>query len=301
MNELPQFLRDLLASPPRSGDQGGGVHRWMFRVARHLHTHRSFDDSFALLRACVEDCGRTVPEQEIWDAIKHSQLVAWRPQHAAGADHESESGRRWPPVNAKWRATIIRDYACSVYDWWESSPVRYEDSGSHAEEILPVLFPNNPLVCIGWQKNAALTDHLSAFRGELGTLQFIVPSPMSKPTGSTQEGRASPRCLDNTAPRRFLVVEFDSSSEDDQASLLAYLTTRGPLVLVMFSGGKSLHAWFCCTTHPEERVQSFMSEAVKLGADPATWTPCQFVRMPDGTRDTGRQQTVLYFRPEAIR
>ena len=33
---LPQFVRDLLATVPRSGN---GVHRWLFRVARHLHAH----------------------------------------------------------------------------------------------------------------------------------------------------------------------------------------------------------------------------------------------------------------------
>jgi hypothetical protein len=33
---------------------------------------------------------------------------------------------------------------------------------------------------------------------------------------------------------------------------------------------------------------------VTLGADPATWTRSQFVRMPDGTRENGQRQTIFF-------
>ena len=52
---------------------------------------------------------------------------------------------------------------------------------------------------------------------------------------------------------------------------------------------------------PEERLHRFMRHAVTLGADHATWTRCQFVRMPDGTHDNGRRQTVYFFNPEVLR
>ena len=42
----------------------------------------------------------------------------------------------------------------------------------------------------------------------------------------------------------------------------------------------------------EDRLRRFMNYAVSLGADPATWTRSQFVRMPDGARDHGKRQTV---------
>jgi hypothetical protein len=46
-------------------------------------------------------------------------------------------------------------------------------------------------------------------------------------------------------------------------------------------------------------VGKFFRYAVSLGADRATWTRCQFVRMPDGARDNGSRQTVFYlnFKP----
>jgi hypothetical protein len=37
--------------------------------------------------------------------------------------------------------------------------------------------------------------------------------------------------------------------------------------------------------------------AVSLGTDPAPWVRSQFVRMPDGTRETGERQTVFFFDP----
>jgi hypothetical protein len=55
---------------------------------------------------------------------------------------------------------------------------------------------------------------------------------------------------------------------------------------------------------PDEKVARFFRYAVSLGADPATWTRSQFVRVPDGTRDNGRRQTVFFlnFKPlEATR
>jgi hypothetical protein len=60
MDELPRFVRDLIASFPQAGD---GVHRHLFRLARYLHALRSEPDIFALLRAASDVCGRKVSGQ----------------------------------------------------------------------------------------------------------------------------------------------------------------------------------------------------------------------------------------------
>ncbi len=123
---------------------------------------------------------------------------------------------------------------------------------------------------------------------------------MSARTGRTKDGRISARTLENTGPRRFLIVEQDGGTPDEQAGILLHLAKKAPLALAVFSGKKSIHGWFYCQGQPEERLKSFMQYAVSLGADPATWTRCQLVRMPDGTRDTGARQTIFYFNPEVI-
>ena len=102
-------------------------------------------------------------------------------------------------------------------------------------------------------------------------------------------------------PRRFLVIEQDAGTIDEQAAVLLHLAERAPLALAVHSGGKSVHGWFFCVGQPEEKLRSFMCYAVSLGADRATWTRSQFVRIPDGTRDNAQRQTVYFFSPEVLK
>jgi hypothetical protein len=292
---LPQFLRDVLSAPPRHGE---GVHSWLYRVSRQLHVHREAEQIFALLRAVLSDCGRQVPDLEIWNAIHNSEPVAWRPGDVGRAGRLGE--RTWPAVDLMLKARALES-GWSLYDLFECSPLRFGDGDSHAEEILPVLFPNNPLICVGVKKNRAITAPLNDIAGEFGSLQFIVPSPMSRLHGINQHGKESARCLDSTGPRKYLIVEFDYGTLDEQAALLAHLAQKGPLALVVFSGSKSLHGWFAVQARDEQFLRRWMVYAVKLGADPANFTRCQFARMPDGTRDNGRRQTTYFFNPEVLR
>ena len=124
---------------------------------------------------------------------------------------------------------------------------------------------------------------------------------MTAATGRNQNGEVSKRSLENTGERRFLVVEFDTGTMDEHAALLLNLAERAPLTLAVFSGSRSLHGWFYCAGVAEEKVLRFFRYAVSLGADRATWTRCQLVRMPDGLRDRNNRQVVYFFNPEVIR
>jgi hypothetical protein len=123
---------------------------------------------------------------------------------------------------------------------------------------------------------------------------------MTAATGTSQNGEESSRCLDNTGSRRFLVVEFDTGILEEHAAILLHLGRFAPLALAVFSGSKSLHGWFYCAGMAETVLLDFFRSAVALGADRATWTRCQLVRMPGGTRDNGKRQTVHFFNPEVI-
>lgn len=135
------------------------------------------------------------------------------------------------------------------------------------------------------------------FRGELHRAALIVPSPMSALTGKRKsDGTPSAHTLENTGPRRYLVTEFDSGTDDEQAALIWHLRQFAPLVLVTSSGGKSLHAWWTCKGISEDTALRFFRYAVTLGADPATWLRSQFVRLPQGYRaDKGTLQEALFF------
>lgn len=285
--ELPPFLRDMLAAPPRAGE---GVHIWMYRVACQLHAHLPATEIVTLLELKVAQCGRPVPRAEIEDAVKNSIPCAWRPSIAGRG---TPTLAKWPAVNKQQQEAVIRDNG-TLADLWELSFPRIDDNGQHTEAIIDQLFPGNPLLCCARSKSEFDTKRREDWRGQMSQLQLIVPSPMSAVTGLTKDGKESKHTLANTGPRRFLVCEFDTGSNDEQAGLLLHLAGYAPLICVVHSGSKSLHGWFLAAGWPDTKVEKFFRYAVGLGADPATWTPCQFVRMPDGRRDNGKQQTVFF-------
>jgi hypothetical protein len=163
--------------------------------------------------------------------------------------------------------------------------------------------------------------------------QFIVPSGMSAYLGKNQKDDLSARSLENTGPRRFLITEMDFSYfdrngniptvwhdtidhvakegrtvQDMSASILSVLSMTDEaldlslrLALVVFSGKKSLHGWWYCAHRTDAEIKPFFARAISLGADPATWTPCQWVRMPGGLRYIEDalpvRQEIFYFDP----
>jgi hypothetical protein len=290
-DQFPVFVQEMLTAPPHAGE---GVHNWLFRVARQLHAHLPAPEIVSLLESHIANCGRFVPQNEIVEAVKNSLGCAWQPGSQSQSIHAAP---KWPSVNQEQREAIIRDGAALV-DLWEASPVRFDDNDAHTEALIDALFPGNPLLCCGLSNSDFDTRSREQWRGQLSALQLIVPSPMTARSGLTQDGKQSRHALSITGQRRFLVVEFDQGDVDDHAALLWHLALKAPLAMVVHSGSKSLHGWFFCAGQPEERLRQVMRYCVSLGADRATWTRSQFVRMPDGTWDNGKRQVVFYFNPE---
>jgi hypothetical protein len=287
---LPQWCADIIANPPRSGE---GFHNWIFRAARALwKCGRQASDIREILENAAMTCGRRVSAREIADAVLHSHTGAF--QHAP-AQHQP-----WPVVNYEQREAVIAT-GFGLVDLWEISPVRFADNQPRTEQIVDPLFPGNPWLCVGLSKTDFKTRRREEVRGELSSLALIVPSPMVARTGHTQDGNESEHTLENTGTRRFLVIEQDGGTLDEQAAILLHLAEHAPLAVAVHSGNKSIHGWFYCVGQLEEKLRSFMRYAVSLGADPATWTRSQFVRIPDGTRDNGERQTVYFFNPEVVR
>src|SRR5262249_50879954 len=153
-------------------------------------------------------------------------------------------------LNAEQREAIITNNG-GLVDLWEISPVRFADNAPHTEQIIDVLFPDNPLLCCAKTTATARTAKREEWRGRLSESQLIVPNPMAALNGLNQSGEVSARCLENTGARQFLVVEFDTGTMDEHAALFLHLGERAPLALVVFSGSKSLHGWFYCAAAGE--------------------------------------------------
>ena len=296
--ELPPFLRDLLSAPPKHGE---GLHQWFFKLARQLHAHRDFESIVNLLAVASEGCGRNVPEREIREAVQSAKESAWKPSGASRAV-TTPAAPKWPACDPAARKTAIESAGYNLADLWHASPVPCTWDSTDAEFFADQLFPGNPLLCAGENMAKFKTAPREEFRGTLSEMALVVPSPMSALTGARKsDGKQSPHTLENTGPRRFLVIEFDHGTADEQAALHWHLREFAPLVCVVSSGGKSQHGWFNCEGIAEDITRRFMRYAVTLGADPATWTRSQFVRLPQGWRaDKEARQDVAYFDPSKL-
>jgi hypothetical protein len=260
---------NLPKSPP-AGE--GKTNTWVFRAALACVNAGLSDEEAAEM---IEDEINRDPEpNEIKRALQNARR---RGSHT--------SGPQWPLPNY----FLISQIAKAGPTVAEITNVELGEPKT--EEIIDALFPGNPLLCVGKSKRIFATRRREAWRGKLHHLSLIVPSPMSAVSGITQEGRLSAKSNDNTGPRRYLVVEFDKGTLDSMAARLWHLKERKPLKMVVHSGGKSLHGWFPCNGDMEE----FFRYAVSIGADNATWTRSQFVRMPDGQREPGCRQRVIFY------
>jgi len=288
MKTLPQFVRDLLAAVPKRGE---GLNLWLFRVARVLHPFRDQGEIVTLLEAAT--AGEPVRRGEIERAVARSKACAWVP-----GQRSSYVAPAWPKVDQDRRQAVITSGG-SLADLSEASPFRLTSNKIRTEEIIDALFPGDPLLCAGRSKSLFATRSRKEWRGKLSALAVIVPNPMTARRGLTQEGKQSAHALSITGPRRYLVIEQDKGSIDEQSAVLLHLAQFAPLVVVVHSGGKSIHGWFACQDESESTVRDFMNYAVTLGADHQLWTRSQFTRMPDGLRGSQRQR-VFFFNPSEL-
>lgn len=276
---------------------GTGVNNWVIRaVAQCKRAGLTAEGAADKVKSCEPTLYRRLKPDEISRAInKVYNTNASNAQRVPG-----QRVVKWPHVDVELQRQVL-----------ESSPVKSVADLTHhsdavpaehtADAIVDMLFPGNPLICVGGSAWEFATDHRENLRG-LDYATLIVPSPMKALEGMKADGSGlSAHTLDNTGERRFLVVEFDGIlNQDVQASLIWHLGQYKPLVCVCFSGNKSLHAWFWVEQHPEADVMQFFRYAVTLGADFATWTKSQLCRLPGGyNNDRQCKQDVYYFKPGA--
>lgn len=310
---LPGWLATMMASPPVAGS---GIHGWLFRVARQLHAHMAPEAVAAALTAATARCERRVTGREIRDAVNNSAAVAWKPGGAAAKPVGmrvvkcAESGRSegWPMADATAmhaRAADAGDEVAGLYDLAERSPV--ERLHWEADDWLAAMLPGAAWVCLAGDHPATARTKrgLEWSFGPASECGLMVPAPMLAAVGSRLDGQRSHRCLGNTGERRWVVVEWDKVDGnevplDEQAALHWHLRGAAEaagwpvLRLVVHSGGKSLHGWYGpLGAGDDEAGRELMGYAVALGADPATWTRCQLVRLPGGRRKNKQAGRVI--------
>ncbi len=320
--DLPAYTQQQLVSCPSAG---GGVHLWIYHVACLLRKAKfSPAAAIELVELATDACDRVVPRREIADAVASAgigdgeEMVTETERERSARARSRSIGKNYALIERIARA------GRGLAGLSKNNPVAPDDVAP--EEVLPLLFPGEALICCGRDKDKFQTQPLGSWLAtNLERVPFVVPSPMSAVTGLTRDGKPSQRCLDNTGPRRFLVIEFDFKEKtargedtpdapllkalakdgisvaDLGVALHAHLAEWGNLVMIVHSGGKSEHGWYYVVGQPPEKIDKFMAYAKSLGADPATAVPCQLVRMPGALREgTSTKQVVRFFEPERI-
>ena len=309
-----------LYSPPATG-----VHSWLFGRAVYLRRGgrdqlTALSDLSAHVATTTFRPGRAVSAREISDAVEaayRGALTSPPPSRSGNPSAAEPHVAAYDPVNG-WpsamhtaRAELKSARLASVLkaagnfeliDFWEKSPLRPPDNAAPLW-ALEHLFAPDDLLCVGrTSKDFGAKPLRDWSSSELATAQFIVPNPLRKPIGTTKRGIESSHSRDATGARRYLIFESDAGlTTDDQAKILDHLQTKthARLAAVVWSGGKSLHGWFRVGDTSAAMMHAWFRYAVSLGADPRLWFPEQFVRLPDGTRENGKRQSIIYLNPDA--
>lgn len=280
LDPMPAHLRDLLTAAPAAGERNV----WLFTVARNARHIASPAKVRTVLRRVAARWADRDFAPEIERAIRRAYELTEPP-----ASPRELAMPPWPSFNpAAWASR------CAGPILFGSEPLAFDP-----ERIIDTLFPGDPLLCLALDTRSALTQPRSRWRGLEAGHQFIVANPMSAAIGRTQDGGESGRCLDNAAKQKtYQVVEFDRGTLQEQAAVLSSLhSAAAPLVLVVWSGGKSLHGWFDVRGLSSYALRRFFRFAVFLGADASLWDACKLVRLPGGRRPDGRAQPILHFAP----
>jgi hypothetical protein len=258
--------------------------------------------------------GRLFQPGEVSRAIRKAFGTNWQGTDAKGS---SPAFKLPDQVNKTLQRQVIEaNRHATVEALRRANPHPCDDL--RPSEILPLLFPEDqragkdPLLCVSMEaKGESHTLPVSAHCHPLNQwhtnrASFLIPSAMTARTGKTQGGRASARSKENTGPRQHIIVECDGGeSHDEQAAILNHLAGQFPLVMIVDSGGKSLHGWFNVRGLSESEVEKFAAYAASLGADNTPLkNPSQLVRMPNGYRRVSGgvahdpiKQQVIYFNP----
>jgi hypothetical protein len=230
---------------------------------------------------------RPIKRSEVTRAIQKAYSSTFTPTNYVKPEKVS-----WQPNQTRRSTYKPQGKKYDAYQLWEESPWTPDD-GLTQTIVLKSLFPDSSrLICVGKSAFAFHTARLDQFK-DLSQCQFIVPCYMTKKTGITQDGKESMHCLDNCDERLYCVVDLDEPKSVDHPSIIKQLKRVFDLVMVLSSGGKSLHAWF---NVPSDEEKDFWDVAVPMGADAALMrNRSSFVRIPGGTRENGNKQSVLYF------
>jgi hypothetical protein len=297
-----------MLSPQNTPAEGQGLHLWILEQSRRLlTTGYSPEKVVELLVEATNQINRTTQdiEEEIRNAV--AGAIEFLEAHPDYIDASGNLARRkkwldpltWTGLDDSMVRKDRRKIKLEVNEKLKEKAIklgrRYtliRKEFNKGFNFIDLYAGVNFKICACKQMNVSRIKELNEwqFNPRSNNWQYIVPNHFKD---------ADARADYNVGQGRlFLVIEFDLDDLDSQWNLLSHLELSSGLhlAMVVFSGGRSLHGWFACFGLSEHKAVSFILKAKKLGADRTTYSPSQYVRMPNGW-NYGKQtrQEVLYF------
>lgn len=311
---LEKLLQKLLNFPPSGG---GGAHPALLGAANHAVRIGVPGGDYAVLMRHVIHGRREVTDAEIGGAYCRA-LTDYGDGSREGTPGGSSSHRpfRTVLVNDEQRQELLAERdrlisygkGVSAEDIMAASPVvPHADPVQQLRQVLD-LFGVNEYVymgeALGWKVQRA--SHWRGFsRIARKVVQpHIVPNPFTGAPAPKKGGDGTSFRGDLAVARfRHAVAEFDNLPLDDQ---LAYWSQVDlPIVALIHSGGKSIHAWIRVDDVNsiedwEQRVgvELYQRYLIPMGVDSACRNPSRLSRTPGHYRaDKGQIQQLLYLAP----
>ncbi len=310
LGEMPDYIKNFhytpdptisttyyaaLRSIPPSG--GGGCHAALLRIANYGRSEGVSRDQ--IVRDLLDHVHgtRRVPLTEIEAAVNK-------------AFESTFTQRRRPQIDGEklLQGILARGAGFTATDVWEASPIKIDwPAERDSFEVLTRLYDPAEHLFIGEACDAG-PDHIQTVSEWLRRFAHgnipphIIPNPLSGAQGFTKDGKPSYRCDSCVTRFAFGVLEFDQMSRQDQIQFFAGV--KLPVVALIDSGGKSIHAWVKIDAADEaewtERVEEKLFDILTaVGVDSTCKNESRLSRLPGRKRkETGNWQRLLYLAPE---
>jgi hypothetical protein len=195
---------------------------------------------------------------------------------------------------------VLRDHAIAPADLWMTSPtslvgIKDADLWRHFLRI----FQGEDVVWIGDVHDSGAPNHARNFRPVAEWLACpTCPGPRVAP--ASFKGGSYRRSAQSVETHRLFIVEHDKLGFQNQCAIIQYVRQWCRLRAVVFTGNKSLHAWFDLPAADTLERLGVMLPA--WGIDDAGFRPAQPFRMPATIHEkSGRYADLLYLDVEVTR
>lgn len=311
---LRQLFDSALRSTPPPG-RGFGYHFYlMILVQAGLAAGFSAQEVFEAIRRFTPKGERPVPDREIWDAV--NKVFS---ENDRGGDFTPRKRQKSFVKNgARIRETLIAQGNLKTEEELRTaSPVSLHDAPQDNTRLfLNTLFEQEDLIWIGERTEPGiLGENIRTRKDWLNQSQnlyldkpHLIINPLDGVPALTKSGgKRTLRGDNNVADFRFCLIEFDDLTMEEQIRF--WSAVKLPIVALIHSGGKSLHAWLDVkritevNTHEDWDAQIkgnlYESLLIPLGVDSACSNPSRLSRLPGHYRAENNQwQRLLWLSPE---